>query len=93
VTGCSLFSYNSRRDLLQNPVGTLVGTAAIAAKCEDISLGDDLGRVTRRVLISPGVRGGASDCTINPYGYHQVLPVIGLREELADIVGNGSLGP
>ena len=70
---------------MQNPVGTFVGTATIAAKYEDISLVDDLGRVTSRVLISPGIRCGASDCTIDPYVCHEVLLIIGLREEPADL--------
>jgi hypothetical protein len=38
-------------DLLQNPIGTLVGTTAIAAKCEDLSLSENLGMGTRGVLI------------------------------------------
>ena len=55
---------NSRRDLLQNPIGTLVGTTAIAAKCEDVSLSECLGIGTRGVLISPSIRCRASHCTI-----------------------------
>ena len=85
LTGRSLFDGNSRRYLLQNPVGTLVGTTTIAAKPEDISLVDNLGRVTRRVLISTGIQRGASDCTINPYVCHEVLLIIGLLEERADL--------
>ena len=42
---------NSRRDLLQNPIGTLVRATAIAAKCEDVSLSENLGMGTRGVLI------------------------------------------
>ena len=85
LTRRSLFNGNSRRHLLQNPVGTLVGTVAIAAKSEDRFLLDNLGRVTRRVLISPGIWCGASDCTIKPYVCHEVLLLIGLREERADL--------
>src|SRR6478672_744186 len=55
---------NSRRDLLQNPIGTLVGTTAIAAKCEDVSLSESLGIGTRGVLIAPSIRCRASHCTI-----------------------------
>jgi hypothetical protein len=85
LTRRSLSSGDSRRHLLQNPVGTLVGTVAIATKSEDSSLLNNLGRVTRRVLISPGIRCGASDCTINPYVCHEVLLLIRLREERADL--------
>ncbi len=77
LTRRSLFSGNSRRHLLQNPVGTLVGTVVIAAKSEDRSLLDNLGRVTRRVLISPGIRCAASDCTIKPYVCQEVLLLLG----------------
>ena len=47
----SCLKCNSRRDLLQNPIGTLVGTTAIAAKCEDVSLSENLGVGARGVLI------------------------------------------
>ena len=58
---------------MQNPVGTLVGTAAITAKCEDVSLSENLGVGTRGVLISPSIRCRASDCTINADVCHDVL--------------------
>lgn len=53
-------------NLLQNPIGTLVGTTAIAAKCEDVSLNKNLGMGTRGVLISPSILGRAPHCAINP---------------------------
>src|SRR5208282_1202076 len=64
---------NSRRDLLQNPIGTLVGTTAIAAKCEDVSLSENLSMGTCGVLISPSIRCRASHCTINPDVCHELL--------------------
>ena len=50
---------------LQNPIGTFVGTTAIAAKYEDVSLSENLGMGARGVLISPGIQCRASHCTIN----------------------------
>jgi hypothetical protein len=50
---------------LKNRIGTLVGTTAIAAKCEDVSLGENLGMGARGVLISPSIQCRASHCTIN----------------------------
>ena len=67
------FMRNSRRDLLQNPIRTLVGTAAIAAKDEDVSLSDNLGMGTRGVLISPSIGCRASHCTITPDVCPEVL--------------------
>jgi len=76
-TPCStrrlLFNCNSRRHLLQKPVGTLVRTVAIVAKSEDRSLLNTPGRVARRVLISPGIGRGASNCAITLGVYHEVL--------------------
>src|SRR6476660_1526569 len=54
---------DSRRDLLQNPISTLIGTTAIAAKREDVSLSESLVIGTRGVLISPSIRCKASHCT------------------------------
>jgi len=71
---------NSRRDLLQNPIGTLVRATAIAAKCEDVSLSENLGMGTRGVLISPSIRCRASHCTINADVCHEVL-LLGCRSE------------
>ena len=47
---------NSCRDLLQSPIGTLVGTTAIAAKCEDVPLSESLSMGTRGVLILSSIR-------------------------------------
>jgi hypothetical protein len=58
---------------LQNPIGTLVGTTAIAAKCEDVSLSDNLGMGARGVLISPSIQCRASHCTINADVCHKAL--------------------
>jgi hypothetical protein len=69
---------NRRLDLLQNPIGTLVGTTAIAAKCEDVSLSENLSMGTRGVLILPSIRCRAPHCTINPDVCHEDL----LLEEL-----------
>ena len=74
---------DSRRDLLQNPIGTLVGTTSIAAKCEDVSLSENLGMGTRGVLISPSIRCRASHCTINADVCHEVLLLLrGVTREL-----------
>jgi hypothetical protein len=59
--------------LSQNPIGTLVGTTEIAAKCEDVSLGENLGMGARGVLISPGIQCRASHCTINVDVCHEAL--------------------
>ena len=88
----SVINYKRRRNLLQNPVGTLVGTAPITAKCEDISFVDNFGVVTRRVLISSSIRCGTSDCTMDPYVRHEGLLIIGLREERR-LIGNSNLDP
>jgi len=58
---------------LQNPIGTLVGTTAIAAKCEHVSLSDNLGMGARGVLISPSIQCRASHCTINADVCHEAL--------------------
>jgi hypothetical protein len=71
----SCFKRNSRRDLLQNPIGALVGTTTIAAKCEDVSLSENLAMGARGVLISPSIRCRASHCTINVDVCHEVLLV------------------
>jgi hypothetical protein len=73
--------YNrNRRDLLQDPIGTLVGTVATTAKCEDVSLDNNLNILTSRVLISPSIWCGASNGTIHPYVCHEVLLLSSLRE-------------
>jgi hypothetical protein len=48
--------------LLQGPIGTLVGTTAIATKHEDVAFVEDLGFGTCGVLVSPSIRCRASDC-------------------------------
>ncbi len=47
--------------LLQGPIGTLVGTTAIATKHEDVAFVEDLGFGTCCVLVSPSIRCRASD--------------------------------
>ena len=84
LTRRSLFKGSSRRHLSQNPVGTLVGTVAIAAKSEDRALLDNLGRVTRRVLISPGIRRGFQLHDKPRTLAMRALLLVGLREERAD---------
>ena len=86
-----VYKCNSRRDLLQNPIGTLVGTTAIAAKCEDVSLSENLDMGTRGVLISPSIRCRASHCTINADVCHEV-PLLGCGSD-PRTSGSDSLEP
>ena len=86
---CSKF--NCRRDLLQNPIGTLVGTSAITAKCQDVSFTENLGMGARRVLISPSIQCRASHCTINADVCHEV-PLLGCGCD-PRTSGSGSLEP
>src|SRR5271169_5389673 len=81
---------NSRRDLLQNPIGTLVGTTAIAPKCEDVSLSENLRMGTCGVLISPSIRCRAPHCTINPDVCHEVL-LLGRAGTPRELIGSSSL--